>query len=52
MRLEDWGAWQTRPQRVEPIQKQANVLEDALELRVQESELIAVSRVKKDLRAS
>ena len=50
--MEAWGAWQTRPQKVEPIQKQTNVPEGALEFRVQESELIAVSRVKKDLRAS
>lgn len=33
-RLEAWATWHTRPQRVEQIQKQANVTEGALEFRV------------------
>lgn len=35
-RLETRGAWLTRPQRVEQIQKQVNVIEGALGFRVQE----------------
>lgn len=33
-RLEAWGTWHTRPQRVEQTQKQANVTEGALGFRV------------------
>lgn len=36
-RLKTGGAWHTRPQRVEQIQKQANVTEGALGFRVQET---------------